>query len=142
MTEPITILLVEDNPGDVRLTQEALRDSQMPNRMYVVNDGEAALQFLRNQGIYASMPRPDIVLLDLNLPRRDGREVLAALKQDDALRAIPVIVLTTSDDSWDIRKAYDLHANCYITKPVDYGEFIHIIKMIENFWFNVAKLPS
>lgn len=142
MADIIKILLVEDNPGDVRLTQEALRDSALANQMYVVNDGEAALQFLRNEGDYKTVPRPDIVLLDLNLPRKDGREVLAVLKHDDALRSIPVIVLTTSDDSWDVRKAYDLHANCYITKPVDYAEFTHIIRMIENFWFNIASLPN
>jgi CheY-like chemotaxis protein len=139
--ESILILLVEDNPGDVRLTREALKDMKMSNTLYVVPDGVEALAFLRRETAYADMPRPDIILLDLNLPRKDGREVLAEIKQDDTLRRIPVVVLTTSDDDRDILTSYDLHANCYITKPVDIRRFIEIVKNIENFWFSIVKLP-
>jgi two-component system response regulator len=142
MGNSIQILLVEDNPGDVRLTQEALRDSKMHNRLHVVDDGVKAIQFLRQQPPYAQVPRPDIILLDLNLPRKDGREVLAEIKADDDLRRIPVVVLTTSDDEEDILRTYDLHANCYITKPVDFTRFITIVKSIENFWFSIVKLPN
>jgi two-component system response regulator len=142
MGNSIQILLIEDNPGDVRLTQEALRDSKMHNRLHVVDDGVKAIQFLRQQPPYAEAPRPDIILLDLNLPRKDGREVLAEIKEDEDLRRIPVVVLTTSDDEEDILRSYDLHANCYITKPVDFTRFITIVKSIENFWFSIVKLPS
>ena len=137
----VEILLVEDNPGDVRLTREALRDSKMRNRLSVVEDGVEAMRFLRREEEYTDAPRPDIVLLDLNLPRKDGREVLADMKNDPHLRRIPVVVLTTSDDERDIIKSYDLHANCYITKPVDLQRFVEIVKTIEGFWFSIVKLP-
>lgn len=137
----IDILLVEDNPGDVRLTQEALKDSKIHNTLSVVQDGVEALAFLRREGEYASAPRPDIILLDLNLPRKDGREVLHEIKHDDDLKRIPVVVLTTSANEEDILRSYDLHANCYITKPVDFRQFITIVKTIENFWFSIVKLP-
>ncbi len=139
--EAIMILLVEDNPGDVRLTREALKDMKMNNELFVVADGVEALSFLRQESPYEDMPRPDIILLDLNLPRKDGREVLADIKADDRLKRIPVVVLTTSDDDRDIMTSYDLHANCYITKPVDIRRFIEIVKNIENFWFSIVKLP-
>jgi CheY-like chemotaxis protein len=139
--EPIEILLVEDNPGDARLTREALKDSKIHNNLYIVEDGVEALEFLRRQGPFANAPRPDIILLDLNLPRMDGREVLRAIKDDEMLRRIPVVVVTTSDDDRDILMTYDLHANCYITKPVDLNRFITIVKTIENFWFSIVKLP-
>ena len=140
--EAIEILLVEDNPGDVRLTQEALKESKILNRLAVVCDGEEAMAALRNEGQYADLPRPDLVLLDLNLPRKDGREVLADIKADPDLRRIPVVVLTTSEAEQDILKAYDLHANCYIVKPVDFEQFIKVVRIIENFWMTVVKLPS
>ena len=139
---PITILLVEDNPGDVRLTEEALRETEIANRLVVVNDGQAALDFLRRNGPYADAPHPDLILLDLNLPKKDGREVLAEIKQDPHLRMIPVVVLTTSRDEGDILKSYDLHANCYVNKPVDLDRFLRIVKNIKEFWFTVAKLPT
>ncbi|MHB8606167.1 MAG: response regulator [Thermoplasmatota archaeon] len=140
-TRPIELLLVEDNPGDVRLTMEALKESTMRTRVSHVPDGEQAMLFLRREGEYASAPRPDLVLLDLNLPRKDGREVLADLKGDPALRSIPVIILTTSDSSEDIRRAYGLHANCYITKPADFSEFVRVVRQVEDFWLSIAKLP-
>lgn len=139
--EAIEILLVEDNPGDVRLTREALKDSKLRNNLSVVIDGIEALAFLRREKAYADAPRPDIILLDLNLPRKSGREVLEEIKLDDNLKRIPVVVLTTSDDDADILASYDLHANCYITKPVDLNRFITIVKNIENFWFSIVKLP-
>lgn len=139
--EPIEILLVEDNPGDARLTREALKDSKIHNNLYIVEDGVEALEFLRRQGPFANAPRPDIILLDLNLPRMDGREVLRAIKDDEMLRRIPVVVVTTSDDDRDILMTYDLHANCYITKPVDVRRFIEIVHNIEDFWFSIVKLP-
>lgn len=139
--EPIAILLVEDNPGDVRLTQEALKDGKMHNDMHVAEDGVEAMSFLRREGKYANAPRPDLILLDLNMPKKDGREVLAEIKADKILKGIPVVVLTTSRSEQDILKAYDLHANCYITKPVDLGCFIAVVKSIENFWLNIVKLP-
>ncbi len=138
---PIEILLVEDNPGDVRLTQEALKDGKVRNNMRVVKDGVEALKFLRREGKYAGMPRPDLILLDLNLPKKDGREVLAEIKGDEVLKRIPVVVLTTSRAEQDILKAYDLHANCYITKPVDLDQFITVVKSIEDFWLTIVKLP-
>lgn len=141
MLESIEILLVEDNPGDVRLTREALKDSKINNNLNVVEDGVEALAFLRREGDYSEAPRPDIILLDLNLPRKDGREVLAEIKADDSLKRIPVVVLTTSDDERDILATYNLHANCYITKPVDLPRFVTIVKNIENFWFSIVKLP-
>lgn len=139
--EPIQILLVEDNPGDVRLTREALKESKMHNTLHVASDGVEALRFLRGEGEYKGSPRPDIILLDLNLPRKDGREVLAEIKADESLRRIPVVILTTSDDEHDILRSYDLHANCYITKPLDLRQFATIVKTIENFWFQIVKLP-
>ncbi len=140
--EAIEILLVEDNPGDVRLTREALRDSKIRNSLSVVEDGINALAYLRREGKFQNATRPDIILLDLNLPRKDGREVLSEIKGDPSLRRIPVVVLTTSDDERDIMQTYNLHANCYITKPVDFQQFITIVKSIEDFWFSIVKLPN
>lgn len=137
----IEILLVEDSAGDVRLTQEALRDSKLCNRLHVVNDGVAALAFLRQQPPYQDAPRPDVILLDLNLPKKGGHEVLAEVKSDPALRRIPIIILTTSSAEEDILKTYDLHANCYITKPLDFSKFTEIVHNIENFWFSIVRLP-
>jgi CheY-like chemotaxis protein len=139
--QPIEILLVEDNPGDVRLTLEALKEGKVRNNMHVVGDGEKAMAYLRREAGYESAVRPDLVLLDLNLPRKDGREVLADMKADDDLRRIPVVVLTTSKAEEDILKTYDLHANCYITKPVDLDQFMAVVKSIESFWFSVVSLP-
>ena len=140
--KPIEILLVEDNPADVRLTQEALREGKVRNNLHVARDGVEALEFLRRQGKFAGSPRPDLVLLDLNLPRKDGRQVLAELKAIPKLRHIPVVVLTTSEAEQDIVKSYELHANCYITKPVDLDKFVEIIHGIENFWLSIVKLPQ
>jgi two-component system, chemotaxis family, response regulator Rcp1 len=139
--EAIEILLIEDNPADVRLTQEALKDSKLHTNLNVVEDGVEALAYLRRQGPYSRSVRPDIILLDLNLPKKDGREVLEEIKQDEILRLLPVVVLTTSDDEQDILASYNLHANCYITKPVDLARFITIVKNIEDFWFTIVKLP-
>ena len=138
----IQVLLVEDNPGDVRLTKEALKEGKLLNQLTVVGDGVEALSFLRKQGIYADAPQPELILLDLNLPKKDGREVLAEIKADPNLRRIPVVVLTTSSSEEDILKIYDLHANCYITKPVDLEQFMGVVKSIEDFWVSVVKLPS
>ena len=138
MSRPVEILLVEDNPGDVRLTQEVFREGKLSNRLHVVRDGVEALTRLRD----TTVPRPDIILLDLNLPRKDGREVLAEIKVDVELRRIPVWILTTSNAERDILKAYDLHANCYITKPVELEEFIRVVKSIEEFWLALVKLPT
>jgi chemotaxis family two-component system response regulator Rcp1 len=137
----VEILLVEDNPGDVRLTREALKESKIRNNLSIVRDGVEAMAFLRRDGDYANAPRPDIILLDLNLPRKDGREVLHEIKEDDSLRRIPVVILTTSDDEHDILESYNLHANCYITKPVDLNRFVTIIKNIEDFWLTIVRLP-
>lgn len=139
--QPIEILMVEDNPGDVRLVQEALRDSKIINRLFPVSDGQKALEFLRKQGSYANAMRPDLILLDLNLPRKDGREVLAEIKDDEVLRRIPVVILTSSKAEEDIVKAYNHHANCYITKPVDLEKFVAVVKSIEDFWVSIVKLP-
>jgi len=139
--EPIEILLVEDNPGDVRLTQEVLNDGKVRNNMHVVKDGVDAISFLQQTGEYAGAPRPDIILLDLNLPKKDGREVLADIKADPDLKNIPIVVLTTSSAEQDIFRSYDLHANCYITKPVDLDQFIRVIRSIEDFWLTIVKLP-
>lgn len=139
--KPVEILLVEDNPGDVRLTVEALKDGKVSNNLSVVGDGVEALAFLRGEGKYANASRPDLILLDLNLPRKDGREVLAEIKTDEHLKRIPVVVLTSSEAEQDILKAYDLHVNCYITKPVDLDQFIKVVKSIECFWFTIVKLP-
>ncbi|QLE44224.1 response regulator [Nostoc sp. C052] len=138
---PIEVLLVEDNPGDVQLTRIALEDSKISIHLNVVEDGVEAMAFLRKQEKYAKVIHPDIILLDLNLPRKDGREVLAEIKGDENLRRIPVVVLTTSQAEEDILKAYNLSANCYITKPVDFDQFVKIIQSIENFWFAIVKLP-
>ena len=138
----IEILLVEDEPGDVRLTVEALRAARVRNRIHTVEDGVEALDFLRRRPPYADVPRPDLILLDLNLPRKDGREVLAEIKADPALRTIPVVVLTTSCARDDVLRSYDLHANCFISKPMDFNEFSAVVKSIEDFWLTVARLPS
>ncbi len=139
--KPVEILLVEDNPGDVRLTQEVLKEGKMNNNLYVAKDGVDAVTFLRREGEYADSPVPDLILLDLNLPKKDGREVLAEIKADSDLKHIPVVVLTTSKAEQDIHKAYNLHANCYITKPVDLDQFIQVVKSIEDFWLTIVKLP-
>jgi CheY-like chemotaxis protein len=139
---PIQILLVEDNPGDVRLTQEALKGAKVANDMHVAKDGVEAMDYLRRRGEHADAPRPDLILLDLNLPRRDGREVLAEIKADPELRSIPVVVLTTSRAEEDILKAYNLNANCYITKPVDFEQFVRVVQSIEDFWLSVVCLPA
>jgi chemotaxis family two-component system response regulator Rcp1 len=138
----LDILLVEDNPGDVRLTQEALKENKLHNNLHVTRNGVEAMAFLRQEGKYAEAPRPGLVLLDLNLPRKDGREVLAEMKSDEALRRIPVVILTTSQAEEDILKTYDLHANCYITKPVDLDRFIKVIQSIKDFWLAIVKLPE
>jgi chemotaxis family two-component system response regulator Rcp1 len=140
-TKTIDILLVEDNPGDVRLTREAFKEGKVLNNLYVAGDGIEALEFLRHEGKYAKVPYPDIILLDLNLPRKDGRELLADIKSDPNLRRIPVVILTTSKAEEDIIKTYDLHANCYITKPVDLDKFITVVKSVEDFWFTIVRLP-
>lgn len=139
---PVNILLVEDNLGDVRLTQEALKEGKVLNNLSIARDGEEAIDFLRRQGKYANAVRPDLILLDLNMPKKDGRAVLTDIKNDEELRDIPVVVLTTSVAEQDILKAYNLHANCYITKPVDLGQFIEVVKSINEFWFSVVKLPK
>ncbi|MGD0449475.1 MAG: response regulator [Candidatus Bathyarchaeia archaeon] len=137
----VDILLVEDNPGDVRLTKEALKDAKVLNEIYVAKDGVEAMEFLHRQGKFAQAPMPDMILLDLNLPRKDGREVLAEIKKDPKLKHIPVIILTTSKADEDIIKTYNLHANAYITKPVDLNRFVEIIHALEEFWFTIVKLP-
>jgi CheY-like chemotaxis protein len=139
---PIEILLIEDNPGDVELTKIALEDSKISVNLNVVEDGVEAIAFLRREGKYTQVPHPDIVFLDLNLPKKDGREVLAEIKADEKLKRIPVVVLTTSQAEEDILKVYNLSANCYITKPVDFEQFVKIVQSIENFWFTIVKLPS
>ena len=138
---PIEILLVEDNPGDVRLTIEALKEGRFANLINVAVDGFEAMAFLRREGKYANASRPDLILLDLNLPKKNGREVLAEIKADSNLKRIPVVVLTSSQAEKDIVATYNLHANCYITKPVDFEQFICVVKSIEDFWFAVVKLP-
>ncbi|KPJ55468.1 MAG: response regulator [Planctomycetes bacterium DG_58] len=137
----VEILLVEDNPGDVRLTLEALKEHKILNRLHVAVDGVQAISFLRKEGLFAGAPRPDLILLDLNLPRKDGREVLAEIKADPGLKRIPVVILTTSRAEEDISRTYDLHANCYVTKPVELDQFIKVVKTIENFWLELVKLP-
>lgn len=135
------ILLVEDNPGDVRLTREALRNGSIPTNLRTVSDGLEAMAYLRKKGEYRDAPQPDLILLDLNLPRKDGREVLAEIKQDPELRRIPVVVMTTSAAEQDVLKSYDLHANCYVTKPPDFAGLVAAVRAIEDFWLTVAKLP-
>ena len=139
---PIEILLIEDNPGDARLTREALREARVGNRLSHVNDGVEAMAFVRREPPFADAPRPDLILLDLKLPRKDGREVLAELKADPVLRLIPVVVLTTSEAEQDILRTYELHGNCYITKPVDLEKFLHIVRAVESFWLAIVKLPG
>jgi two-component system, chemotaxis family, response regulator Rcp1 len=138
---PVQILLVEDSPGDVRLTQEVLRDAKIANELHVVGDGEAAMDFLRRRGEYQDKLRPDLVLLDLNLPRKDGREVLAEIKADPELRPIPVIVLTTSAADRDVLQSYEAAANSYITKPIDLNDFIAVVRTLEDFWLSIVRLP-
>lgn len=139
---PAEFLLVEDNPGDVRLTREALRECKMSNNLSVVGDGVEALAFLRREGQYADAPRPDVILLDLNLPRKGGREVLAEIKADPQLRRIPVVVITSSEAEQDVVASYDLHVNCYVNKPVDLDQFIKVVRSISTFWLTIVKLPG
>ena len=139
--KPIEVLLVEDNPGDVRLMLEALKEGKVLNRVNVVEDGVEAMAFMRQEGKYADAPRPDLILLDLNLPLKDGRQVLAEIKTDADLKRIPVVILTVSQAEEDILKSYNLYANCYITKPVNLDDFISVVKAIENFWLTIVKLP-
>ena len=139
---PIEILLVEDNPGDVDLTREGLADGKLRNNLHVVGDGEEAMAFLRRAEEHADMPMPDLILLDLNLPGKDGREVLTEIKADERLGHIPVVVLTSSQDEEDILRSYRLHANCYISKPIRFGEFVKVVKTIEEFWFTIVTLPT
>jgi CheY-like chemotaxis protein len=138
---PVEILLVEDDPGDILITREALDQSKLVNNLHSVVNGEEALAFVRREGTYADVPRPDLVLLDLNLPRRDGREVLAEIKSDPELRRIPVVVLTTSQAEEDVLRSYDLHANAYVTKPVDFERFVDVVHQIDEFYFAVVRLP-
>jgi CheY-like chemotaxis protein len=142
MVHPIEILLVEDNPGDARLAKEALKESKLKNNLYIADDGVEAMDFLYKKGKYAKMPRPDLVILDLNLPRKDGREVLEEIKTDDNLKRIPVVILTISKAEEDILKTYNLHANCFISKPIDLDQFIKVVKSIEDFWLTIVKLPN
>jgi CheY-like chemotaxis protein len=139
---PIEILLVEDSPSDTELTVAALAAAKVCNRLHTVEDGVQAMEFLRRQGDYAEAPRPDVILLDLNLPRKDGREVLAEIRSDEQLTVIPVVVLTASQAEKDVLHAYALHANCYITKPVDFQQFMEVVRAIEGFWLTVVKLPA
>ena len=141
-TKPIEILLIEDNAGDARLAKEALRDAKVANNLSWVADGVEAMAYLRREGQYDKAPRPDLILLDLNLPRKDGREVLSAIKADDRLKRIPVVILTTSQAEEDILRAYHLNANCYISKPVDLDQFIKVVRTIEDFWLTIVKLPA
>ena len=138
---PIEVLLVEDSPGDVRLTREAFKDAKVHINLHVASDGIDAMAFLRREGEHANAPRPDLILLDLNLPKKDGRQVLAELKESPTLKCIPVVILTTSASEADIRGSYQLHANCFITKPVDLEGFLTVVKSIDNFWLSVVKLP-
>ena len=142
MTDMIEVLLVEDDPGDVLMTEEAFADYKVANQLTVVADGESAMAYLRKEGEYADAPTPDLVLLDLNLPRMDGREVLGELKADPELRRVPVVVLTTSDAEEDILRSYNLHANAYVTKPVDFERFIEVVRKIDDFFVSVVRLPS
>jgi chemotaxis family two-component system response regulator Rcp1 len=139
--KPVEILLVEDNPGDARLAQEAFKESKIRNELHLVGDGIEALDFLRKKGKHKQASRPDLIILDLNLPKKDGREVLAEIKEDPDLKRIPVVILTISNDEADVLKTYDLHANCYITKPIDLDQFIKVVKSVEDFWLTIVKLP-
>jgi len=138
----IDILIVEDNPGDARLAQEALKESKIKNQLHIVNDGMAATDFLFKRNDYKDAPRPDLIILDLNLPKKDGREVLAEIKADENLKRIPIVIFTTSKAEEDILKTYNLHANCYITKPLNFDKFMEVIKSIEDFWLTIVKLPK
>jgi chemotaxis family two-component system response regulator Rcp1 len=140
--KPIDILLVEDNAGDSRLAIEALKESKLRNNLHIVTDGIEAMDFLFKRGKYLQVPRPDLILLDLNLPKKDGREVLAEIKNDPDLKRIPVVILTISKAEEDVLKSYNLHANCFITKPLDLSQFVTVVKAIEDFWFTIVKLPS
>ncbi|MHA2425857.1 MAG: response regulator [Candidatus Thorarchaeota archaeon] len=140
--KPIVILLVEDNPGDIRLTEEAFSTAKVSNEVHTVLDGEAALEFLEQRGQYSYAPRPDIILLDLKLPKIDGHEVLKRIKKNPKLRQIPVVILTASSAEEDILQTYELNGNCFITKPVDFSKFVEIVQAIENFWFSIVKLPG
>ena len=142
MGEVVDILLVEDNEGDARLAKEAMRDSKIRNTLHHVVDGEEAMAFLRKQGKYSAAPRPDLILLDLNLPKKDGRQVLAEIKDDEDLKRIPVVILTVSSAEEDVLKAYNLHANCYITKPIDLSQFMKVVRSVEDFWLTIVKLPN
>jgi two-component system, chemotaxis family, response regulator Rcp1 len=137
----VEILLVEDNPGDVRLTTEALKEGKITNHLNVVNDGIEAMAFLRKEGKYSNVNRPDLILLDLNMPKKDGREVLTEIKNDHSLKSIPVIILTTSESEQDILMTYESHANCFISKPVDLDQFLKVTQLIEEFWLSIVKLP-
>ena len=139
---PIEILLVEDSPGDVTLTIEALRDAKVANNLHVARDGEEALRFLRKEGEFADVPRPDLMLLDLNMPKKGGREVLAEMRADDRFKKIPVVVLTTSQSEDDVAAVYNLAANCYVAKPVDLDQFLEVVRAIDDFWLSLVKLPS
>lgn len=139
--EPVEVLLIEDSEADVRLTIEALKEAKVRNRLAVAEDGVDAMARLRNEGPYQNAPRPDLILLDLNLPRKDGRQVLKEIKEDPELRRIPVVILTTSKAEEDVVRAYDLHANCYITKPVDFTQFMNVVRSIKDFWLSIVKLP-
>jgi len=140
--KPIEILLVEDNPGDVRLTMEALREAKVCNRIHTVYDGIEALAFLNRDGSYVNVPSPDLIMLDLNLPKKDGREVLASIKANERIKHIPVVILTTSKSEEDIVKSYELQASCYVTKPVDLDQFLEVVKSIGDFWLTIVKLPT
>jgi two-component system, chemotaxis family, response regulator Rcp1 len=141
LVKPINILLVEDNPGDADLAREALENSKFNNNLQVVDDGEKAMAFLHREGPYRDAPRPDLILLDLNLPKKDGRQVLAEIKVDPELMRIPVVILTTSRAEEDVLRTYNLHANCYITKPIDLNQFLHVVRSIEDFWMSIVVLP-
>jgi chemotaxis family two-component system response regulator Rcp1 len=142
LLNPIDILIVEDNPGDARLIKEVLNEHKIYNSLFIVSDGVEAMNFLQKKGKYKDSPKPDLIILDLNLPKKDGREVLADIKADDNLKRIPVVIMTISQAEADILKSYNLHANCYITKPIDLNQFIKVIKSIEEFWFSIVKLPT
>lgn len=139
--KPLNILLAEDNPADARLTLEAFKEGKVYSQLHIVEDGEKALAFLHQDGNYTNVPRPDLILLDLNMPKKDGREVLEEIKEDPNLSRIPIVILTTSKAEEDILRTYDLHANCYITKPVDLNEFLKVARSIEDFWLTIVKLP-
>ena len=141
-TAPIDLLLIEDDPGDVVMTREALSGARVLHNLHVIDNGESAVAFLRQEGLYSDVPRPDLIFLDLNLPRLDGREVLGLIKADESLRQIPVVILTTSDAEEDIARSYDLHANAYVTKPVDFDAFIHVVRQVDEFFLTVARLPG